>query len=142
MKGISAQSLGPVTPYIASLAAIALPFAAPPTASTIPVPYATSLFADAAQLYLVRTGLPAAAPSTTDELALYIWDRTFPELVPDTFVIPVHDDIYQSYEPFIASEGWREIQASTGPFVVEEDEVPRAYFDQYDLSAIALYEHG
>ncbi|HUZ34818.1 MAG TPA: hypothetical protein VMV17_00655 [Streptosporangiaceae bacterium] len=76
----------------------------------------------------------------THELTKYTWDLTRPERAPDTFVDIAHHEVYETYEPFIASEGWREIPAPKGPFLVEEEPPQRAFFDDYDLSAIALYE--
>jgi hypothetical protein len=78
--------------------------------------------------------------SGNDNLANYIWDLTQPQLTPDTLVSVARREAYETYEPFIASEGWREIPAPKGPFLVEEEPPQRAFFDDYDLSAIALYE--
>jgi hypothetical protein len=148
MRGVSAQSLGPIAPYVATVAiAAAIPFTAhAATAATIPATEAnTRLFADVAQYDLA--GLTSShfaqvgsLQGATSGLARYTWDRAFPELVPDALVISNDSEIYQGYEPFIASEGWREIPAPTGPFMVEFDEMPPAYFDAHDLSTIELYE--
>jgi hypothetical protein len=148
MRGVSAQSLGPIAPYVASVAvAAAIPFTAfPVTAATIPViENNTRLFADVAQYDLARLtsshfAQVASLQVATSELARYTWDRTFPELVPDALVISNDSEIYEAYKPFIASEGWREIPAPTGPFMVEYEEIPPAYFDAHDLSTIELYE--
>jgi hypothetical protein len=149
MRGVPARPLGPVAPYIASVAAAAIPFmASPGTAATIPsIGADTRLYADVAQYdvspfsFLGYTSYHSASYSA-DKLARYTWDRSFPELVPDALVIPTDSDIFQSqtYEPFIASEGWREIPAPAGPFMVESEEAPPVHFDAYDIATIALYE--
>jgi hypothetical protein len=47
------------------------------------------------------------------------------------------EDDYETYEPFVASEGWREIQAPKGPFLVEEEPRTPAFLDEYDQAAIS-----
>jgi hypothetical protein len=75
-----------------------------------------------------------------DDLTNYTWNLAQPQLSPDAFVSVARREVYETYEPFIASEGWHEIPAPKGPFLVEEEPTQRAFFDDYDLSAIALYE--
>lgn len=131
MKGVvSAHSLGAVAPYIAS-AALMIPLPVS-TVNTTAFPGAEArIYIDVAQLN--RT-------LATDDLANYNWDLAQPQLSPDTLVGSGRRERYETYEPFIASEGWREVPAPKGPFLVEEEPPHRAFFDDYDLSAIALYE--
>src|SRR5437667_321191 len=130
MKGvISAQSIGAVAPYLVS-ATLMIPLMTPTANTTMATGAEACVFMDVVQL---NRALGA------DDLTNYSWDLTHPELAPDTFVRVARREAYETYEPFIASEGWREMPTPRGPFVVDE-EPPRAFFDDYDLSAIALYE--
>lgn len=77
--------------------------------------------------------------SNPSDLKAYSWDLSRPELTPYSFVHIAHEDAFETYEPFIASEGWREVSVLEGSFQIEEEARPSAFFDEYDLSAIALY---
>lgn len=146
MRGVSARTLGPI-PYAASVeATAALPFVIYPStaATTLESGISTGLYAEVGKydLTFFRSS-PVRTSSSSDfveNLALYTMDRSFPELIPDMLVNILPEDSYQPYEPFIASEAWREVPAPSGPFVVEYEDAPAAHFDAYDLSTIALYE--
>jgi hypothetical protein len=131
MKGVvSAHSLGAVAPYIIS-AGLLIPITGS-TANTTTLPEAgAGIYMNIAQLN---------RPPASESLTSYVWDLTRPQLSPDALVGTARQEWSETYEPFIASEGWREQSAPKGPFLVEEEPPQRAFFDDYDLSAIALYE--
>lgn len=133
---ISAQSLGPLAPYVVS-AAIAIPMGAtaiPPSATA-----AASAETPPEALVIVDMGYQHEARVETNDFRAYSWDLSRPELTPYSFVHIANEDAFETYEPFIASEGWRDVSAVELPFQIEEEARPSAFFDEYDLSTIALY---
>jgi hypothetical protein len=133
---ISAQSLGSLAPYMVS-AAIAIPMGA----TAIPASATAALGSETPPeaLVIVEMGYHPAAQVETTDFRAYSWDVKRPELTPYSFVHIATEDAFGTYEPFIASEGWRDVSALEGPFRFEEEARPRAFFDEYDLSTIALY---
>jgi hypothetical protein len=127
---ISAQSLGSLAPYVVSAAIVLPPTGATARASAETPPEAL-IFVDVAY----RQG----PQSDNSSLKAYSWDLRRPELTPYSFVHIAHEVAFETYEPFIASEGWRDVSVLEGPFQVEEEARPTAFFDEYDLSTIALY---
>lgn len=128
---ITAQSLGRLAPYVVT-AAIAIPPMGVTARGSAEVRPEALIFID--------TGYHAQAPqSEAGDLRAYSWDVNRPELTPYSFVHIAYEDAFETYEPFIASEGWRDVSVLEGPFQVEEEARPSAFFDEYDLSTIALY---
>jgi hypothetical protein len=126
---VSAQSLGLLAPYVVSAAIAIHPMGA--TARTSPEsPPDAFIFIDTAY---------QQQPAEASDFRAYSWDLRRPELTPYSFVHIEHEDAFGTYEPFIASEGWRDVSVLEGPFQIEEEGRPAAFFDEYDLSAIALY---
>jgi hypothetical protein len=41
---------------------------------------------------------------------------------------------------FIAAERWRELPAPEGPFLVQHEDPPPVFLDDYDLAVIGMYE--
>ena len=126
---VSSQSLGAVAPYVVSAVLLLPPLPATVRATSGTVAEAC-IFVDVGSQVKPESG---RAP------AIYTWDLERPELAPSSFVKLTDVVTFETYEPFTASEGWREIHAPKGPFVVEEDPRPAAFFDEYDLSMIGLY---
>jgi hypothetical protein len=127
---ISAQSLGRLAPYVVS-AAIAIPPIGVTVGAGAETPDQTFIFAE--------TPYYEDAQVEARNLMAYSWDLARPELAPYSFVHIAHEDVFETHEPFIATEGWRDVSVLEGPFQVDEEARPRAFFDEYDLSAIALY---
>lgn len=127
---ISAQSLGMLAPYVVS-AAIAIP----PIGATA----RTSSESPPDALIFVDVAYQQQLTAKVSDFRAYSWDISRPELTPYSFVHIEHEDSYGTYEPFIASEGLREVSVLEGPFQIEEEGRPSAFLDEYDLSAIALY---
>lgn len=132
---ISAQSLGALTPYMVS-AAIAIPASAVGIPSNVTVVSTENTPKTFASLELGRN---RATPGEANDFRVYRWDLSRPELAPYSFVHVASEGYFETYEPFIASEGWRDVSALEGPFQIEEESRPSAFFDEYDLSTIALY---
>jgi hypothetical protein len=132
---ISAQSLGALAPYVVS-AAIAIPA----NAAAIPA-NATVVSAETmpGALVSVELGHQQRTQAETSDFRVYRWDLSRPELAPYSFVHIADEESFETYEPFIASEGWRDVSVLEGPFQIEEESRPSAFFDEYDLSTIALY---
>jgi hypothetical protein len=126
---VSSQSLGAVAPYVVSAVLLLPPASATVRASAGAVTEAR-VFVDVGQQIRPQSSV---APS------IYTWDLDRPELAPSSLVKLTDVVVFEEYEPFTASEGWREVRDAKGPFVVEEDPKPAAFFDEYDLSAIALH---
>jgi hypothetical protein len=126
---IYSHSLGSVAPYVAA-GFLMLPPAAYTARSTYPSAPEACIFVDVSQRYQV----PLEA-----DLTNYSWDLARPELSPWSLVGVVQEYSYEAYEPFIASEGWREISALEGPVMVREEPRSIAFIDEYDQSAIGLY---
>ena|ERR1022692_2024757 len=133
---ISAQSLGALAPYVVS-AAIAVPMGV--TAIPASATAAASTHIPPEALVIVDTGYQYVAQIESGNLGAYSWDVRRPELTPYSFVHIANEDAFETYEPFIASEGWRDVSIVEGSFQIEEEPRPGAFFDEYDLSTIALY---
>lgn len=126
---IYSQSMGTVAPYIAAGFLMLPPMAYTARSTDISVAEAC-VFVDISQRYQS----PLAA-----DLTNYSWDIRRPELAPRSLVGVVQEYGYETYEPFVASEGWREISALKGPILVREEPRPVAFLDEYDQAAIGLY---
>jgi hypothetical protein len=126
---ISSQSLGAVAPYVVSAVLLLPPVTA--TARAADEAHAEArIFVDISE---------QIKPQSRTTSSIYTWELDRPELAPSLLVKMSDDATFEEYEPFIASDGWRDVRDARGPFVVEEDQKPVAFFDEYDLSAIALY---
>jgi hypothetical protein len=129
----SASSLSTVAPYVLSATLILSP--SHQTITSTPSPADTAFYRAYEQAYVFRPAGPAIPVTSGYYLAI---DR--PDLMPTAIIGSVSADIFEFYEPFIISEGWREEASIVGPFLVEEDHSPIVTFDAYDRAAIGLYE--
>ena len=134
MKGSVQSPLSTIGPYIVGAALLL-----PPTASTIPT---VNLLNDGAAKAYVFVDVQQKPTTSRDVFSTYSWDLAQPELAPLTLVHVQLEDLLETYEPFVASEGWRAEAVLEGPFVVEDEDRPSAFLDEYDLSAINLYEEN
>lgn len=125
---ISTPSLSAVAPYIVLSSLVLSPV--PQTGATGPSIAETS-FVRAQRVYE-----PFKAEDFEIDYSLNL-DRL--DLMPSVIVRQAISQP-EFYEPFIISEGWREEASLEGPFLVEEDRPRIVIFDEYDESAIGLYE--
>ncbi len=129
---ILASSFGAATPYVVSASLVFS--VVPQTAATRPSISETSFYKISDRSYTHVEPIESAS-------AYYlVLDR--PDLMPIVIVPSVYPYALDTYEPFIISEGWREEASVEGPFLVEEDRRPVIVFDDYDLSAIGIYEQN
>jgi hypothetical protein len=126
---VSSQSLGAVAPYLIS-AVLLLPPVTATARATGGATVEACTYVDVSQRIMPQSGAYAST---------YTWELDRPELTPSSLVRIAAEVLFKGYEPFTAAEGWREVRDAQGPFVVEEDPKPAAFFDEYDLSTIALY---
>lgn len=134
MKVNTTQPFGLLAPYIIT-AAVVFPHSGATARVGEDNPAKTFMFVDIAHSQIASS----TSQSDASDLKAYSWDLTRPELTPYSFVHIAHEDAFETYAPFIATEGWREVSVLEGSFEIEEEARPSAFFDEYDLSAIALY---
>lgn len=129
MTRISGRAFGAVAPYVLSISGLM-----PSSLAPYPLPPSFLKEPQAA----IHSG--QREPEFPGVRNKYDLDLSRPDLAPLAIVTLSPEDVADTYESFVAAEGWREEFVLEGPFMVESEKAPTAFFDSRDLSVIGLYE--